>query len=299
MAAPVDDYPMGMRFNPTDEECCRYLVGTVTGNPVAGHHLVISAGDLFGEKEPWEFFSAEDEHQERYFYTRLKRVAKNNASSSSSSNQRYSRNIGKGTWSNKGQRVLIHGEERGELLGYKRAFRYVPRKECSGADRFGEWILKEYMVPDHELGQVKPEFKDYVLCLLRKKNEKNKKKRKSGPGGGLGESDSGPDESRGLAYLLSTLGDQSRPAGRSEGRSAHAQQPGCGNNVNNGGYFGHGSGENVGYVVLEDDNLQELISFDMDNKESVRSLDGLFVGSVRCGDKEEEYITYSFWPQFN
>ncbi|GER33401.1 NAC transcription factor [Striga asiatica] len=293
MAAPVDNYPMGVRFHPTDEECCRYLLGAVTGNPIAGDRLIISTADLFGEKEPWEFFSPEDEHQERYFYTRLKRVAKNNNNinnNNNNNNQRFSRNIGKGTWSNKGQRVFINGE-RGELLGYKRTFRYVARKEyCSSADYFGEWILKEYMVPEHKLGQVKAEFKDYVLCLLRRK--KNKRKRKSGPGRGLGESDSGPgpDEEKGLAYLLSTLGDQSRP------HESLTPQTGCGNNNVDGGYFGHNVDDDV---VVEDDNLEELISFEMDNKDSVRSLDDLFVGWVRCGAMAEEYITYSIWPKFN
>ncbi|CAA0834228.1 Unknown protein [Striga hermonthica] len=313
MAAPVDDYPMGVRFRPTDEECCRYLLGTVTGNPIAGHHLIISVADLFGEKEPWEFFSAEDECQERYFYTRLKRVAKN--TKSSGSYQRFSRNIGNGTWLNNGQPVSIHGE-RGELLGHKRSFRYVPRK--GGAHCFGEWILKEYTVPDCKLGQVKPEFKDYVLCLLRRKKDKTKKrKRKSGPG--LAESDCGPAEG-GLAYLLSTLVDQSGPSGC---ETLPVVQAGEGKKVL-GGYSGNYQMMDFGYsvvpsdhgvcwvngnypvglwenvvddddvVVLEDDdNLEELISFDMDNKDSVRSLDDWFGGL--CGAMREECFTYPMW----
>ncbi|GER33375.1 NAC transcription factor [Striga asiatica] len=293
MAAPVDNYPMGVRFHPTDEECCRYLIGAVTGNPIAGDHLIISTADLFGEKEPWEFFSPEDEHQERYFYTRLKRIAKNN---NNSNNQRFSRNIGNGTWSNKGQRAFIHGE-RGELLGHKRTFRYVARKECcSSADFFGEWFLKEYTVPDCKLGQVKAEFKDYVLCLLRRK--KNKKKRKSGPGRGLGESGNGPGpDEGGLAYLLSTLGDQSRPA--DQGYSGNLRMdvgsvvPSDGVCWVNGNPVGLWE-SSVDDVDLEDDNLGSLISFDMDDKDLVWKLENWFGGS--CGAmSSEECFMYPMW----
>ncbi|CAA0830399.1 Unknown protein [Striga hermonthica] len=185
---------LGIRFHPTDDECMSYLLHAVTGDPIPG---ISSTADLFGEKEPWEFFSGE-EIQERYFYTRLKRVSKNNNNNSSKSTlskvgsyHRYCRNIGKGTWSNKGQKIPIHGD-RGSLLGHKRSFRYESRKGGS----VGEWTLKEYSLPDHKLGHVKPEFKDYVLCLLKRRKEKNKKKNGH---------DSVPAVEADLPYLLSTL----------------------------------------------------------------------------------------------
>ncbi|GER45393.1 NAC domain containing protein 41 [Striga asiatica] len=260
---------MGIRFHPTDEECMSFLLHAVTGDPLPG---ISSTADLFGEKEPWEFFSGEENIQERYFYTRLKRVSKKkNNNSKVGSYHRYCRNIGKGTWSNKGRKVPIHGD-RGSLLGQKRTFRYESRK---GNYSVGEWTLKEYSLPDSKLGQVKPEFKDYVLCLVRRKKDKNKRR------------DSEAAAEADLPYLLSTLVNRPHVQGgmsRDEiycddynsgvstlgDQSSHTRQL--------GGYFGDSSTlgqasndwmkSDVGVICVDEEEecaVQEPIKFDDDD----------------------------------
>ncbi|KAL3631748.1 hypothetical protein CASFOL_024732 [Castilleja foliolosa] len=153
-------FPIGFRFDPSDEEKIKYLVQKVTGSrsmPLCDD--VIGTADLYGEKEPWQIFR-DSEDKERYFFTELKKVGK----------KRICRNVGSGTWSNKGQKVPIYGSNN-KLIGHKRCFRYETKKEGDRNNSSScKWLLKEYTLPDNVL---RKEFKDYAFCVLKKKKGSN------------------------------------------------------------------------------------------------------------------------------
>ncbi|KAL3639748.1 hypothetical protein CASFOL_014716 [Castilleja foliolosa] len=163
--------PVGFRFRPNDNEKIAYLLSHVTGKPLSGSHLIRTA-DLYGCHEPWDIFGDSNEEDEQYFFTMLKKVGtkkKNN-----DEYKRFTRNVGKGgTWSNKGQKIPIIGK-RGGLIGHKKCFRYVSSKNED--DRInGIWLLKEYTLPDNIASKnvkVKDEYKDCVLCVLKRKMKK-------------------------------------------------------------------------------------------------------------------------------
>ncbi|KAL3624157.1 hypothetical protein CASFOL_032973 [Castilleja foliolosa] len=162
--------PMGFRFKPDDEQKLAYLLFKVIGNPLPGSNLIGTA-DLYGFQEPWEIFG-DSEEDEQYFFTTLKKVGtkkKNN-----DEYKRFTRNVGKGgTWSNKGQKIPILGKRRG-LIGHKKCFRYVAKNNEDDHIN-GIWLLKEYTLPDNIAAKnvkVKDEYKDCVLCVLKRKMKK-------------------------------------------------------------------------------------------------------------------------------
>ncbi|GER33323.1 NAC domain containing protein 2 [Striga asiatica] len=159
----MGDYPLGFRFSPTDEECIRYLLGFVTGNPLPSHNH-ISVDDLYGESEPWDLFGSSAAAGCRYFFTRLKRVG----GGSTAAARRYSRNVGQGTWSNKGQKSEVFCGK-GGLIGHTRSFRYQPRKSPARGPARGRWALKEYALAEDRVMKGRVVRPDYVLCLLKKK----------------------------------------------------------------------------------------------------------------------------------
>ncbi|KAL3624177.1 hypothetical protein CASFOL_032993 [Castilleja foliolosa] len=163
--------PVGFRFRPNDNEKIAYLLSHVTGKPLSGSHLIRTA-DLYGCREPWDIFGDSYEEDEQYFFSTLKKVG--NKKKNNDEYKRYTRNVGKGgTWSNKGQKIPITGK-RGGLIGHKKCFRYVSSKNED--DRInGVWLLKEYTLPDNIASKnvkVKDEYKDCVLCVLKRKMKK-------------------------------------------------------------------------------------------------------------------------------
>ncbi|CAA0820158.1 NAC domain-containing protein 78 [Striga hermonthica] len=162
----MGDYPMGFRFSPTDEECIRYLLGFVTGNPLPSHDH-ISTADLYGDSEPWDLFGDSAAAAGcRYFFTRLKRVG----GGATSAGRRFSRNVGQGTWSNKGQKSDVFCGK-GGLIGHTRSFRYEPRKSPAKGPARGRWALKEYALAEDPVMEGRVVMADYVLCLLKKKKK--------------------------------------------------------------------------------------------------------------------------------
>ncbi|KAL3631861.1 hypothetical protein CASFOL_024845 [Castilleja foliolosa] len=154
-------FPIGFRFNPSEEEKLKYLVQKISGcKSMPPCDDFISTIDLYGEKNPWQIYG-DSEDKERYFFTELKKVGK----------KRICRNVGTGTWSNKGQKVPIYGSNN-KIIGHKRCFRYESKKEEEEEDRNNssscKWLLKEYALPDNVM---RKEFKDYAFCVLKKKKK--------------------------------------------------------------------------------------------------------------------------------
>ncbi|GER29464.1 NAC domain containing protein 2 [Striga asiatica] len=161
----------GFRFRPTDDECIAYLQGFVTGNSPPFHGF-ISIADLYGQTEPWDLFENSKVKSGgcRYFFTKLKKVG----AKKGRSYQRYSRNVGAGgNWSNKGQKSDIIGPK-GNIIGHSRTFRYQARNSDHVGPTRGEWVLKEYSLPEGTALGLDEDLRDYVLCLLKKKKEKEK-----------------------------------------------------------------------------------------------------------------------------
>ncbi|GFQ06251.1 NAC domain-containing protein 78 [Phtheirospermum japonicum] len=179
---------MGARFHPSDEEKITYLLYKVSGLPLPCDNF-IDMDDLYGEKEPWEIFGDSDEG-ELYFFTVLKKIGKKG---NRGDYKRFSRNVGTGTWSNKGRKVPIYRKGIRDIIGYKRCFRYERKIEGMGDN--GTWLLKEYTLPDKVVRRLEEEYKDYVLCVLKRKSLGK------GASGRGGENDQDYVES-GLDYML-------------------------------------------------------------------------------------------------
>ncbi|KAL3644152.1 hypothetical protein CASFOL_012084 [Castilleja foliolosa] len=167
---------LGFRFKPSDEEKIVYLLRKVTGMLPGNDLIGTRTADLYGEQEPWDIFG-DSQEDEQYLFTTLKKVG-NKKKKNNDEYKRFTRNVGKGgTWSNKGQKIPILGK-RGGLIGHKKCFRYVAK---NGDDRInGIWLLKEYTLPDNIAAKnvkVKEEYKDCVLCVLKRKMKKKKNAR--------------------------------------------------------------------------------------------------------------------------
>ncbi|KAL3629147.1 hypothetical protein CASFOL_026369 [Castilleja foliolosa] len=161
---------LASQWAPDSIEKIQYLLSKVFGHPLP-YDDFIKTNDLYGEQEPWEIFGNFDEG-EMYFFTKLKKVGKKSSNSNRKGDiyKRFSRNVGSGTWTNKGQKVPIYGKKKRGVIGYKRCFRYESRREgVDYDDHNGTWLLQEYTLPYKVMQRSKEEYRDCVLCVLRKK----------------------------------------------------------------------------------------------------------------------------------
>ncbi|GER35342.1 NAC domain containing protein 2 [Striga asiatica] len=151
----------GVHFEPTDLEIITFLLKRITG--LAGDDGLIKTDNLYGHREPCEIFGDDDRTTRRYFYS-----------------------MGKGTWTNKGQATPILSADRRVIIGYRRTFRY--QTKASNSDKKGSWLMTEYVLPDAAIKNdgIKEEYKNFALCVLKKK--KTKIVVKPRVGSGLGDS---------------------------------------------------------------------------------------------------------------
>ncbi|CAA0826770.1 Unknown protein [Striga hermonthica] len=185
----------GFQFEPTDLEIIVFLVKRVTG--YAGDDDSIKTDNLYGHREPWEIFGDDDHTTRRYFYSSLTKKT--------AGGHRFSRNVGKGTWTNKGQATPVLSVDRRVIIGYRRTFRYQT-KAMSNSDK-GSWLMTEYVLPDTAIksNDIKEEYKNFALCVLKKKTKKIVKPR---VGSGLGDFGVEGSCSCGVVASLSDCGDQ-------------------------------------------------------------------------------------------
>ncbi|CAA0837997.1 NAC domain-containing protein 78 [Striga hermonthica] len=167
-------YGFGVHFEPTDHEIITFLLKRVTG--FAGDDEFIKTDNLYGHREPWDIFGDFDHKTRRYFYSSLTRKT--------AGGHRFSRNVGKGTWTNKGKATPILSVDRRVIIGYRRTFRY--QTKASNLDKKGSWLMTEYVLPDAAIKfeGIKEEYKNFALCVLKKKKTKNVKPH---VGSGLGD----------------------------------------------------------------------------------------------------------------
>ncbi|GER47411.1 NAC domain containing protein 71 [Striga asiatica] len=177
----------GVHFEPTDHEIITFLLKRVTG--LAGDDNSIKTDHLYGHREPWQIFGDDHQTTRRYLYSSLTKKT--------AGGHRFSRNLGKGTWTNKGQATPILSLDRRVIIGYRRTFRYQT-KAMSNSDK-GSWLMTEYVLPDTAIKCIKEEYKNFALCVLKKKTKKIVNKPRVGSGLG----DSGVDSSCSCSVVAS------------------------------------------------------------------------------------------------
>ncbi|KAL3820051.1 hypothetical protein ACJIZ3_005956 [Penstemon smallii] len=145
--------PIGVRFNPTDEELIMcYLMKKVTGVPLPCDRIV--ERQVYGEKgTPWEIFPEGDESW--------------NNSEGAEKNVVFvliSRTAGCGTWEGKS---LTQDETNriGTIIGQKRVFTFKPTKEFKSETKDkGRWIMHELSLPEEINKAVNSNH--YVICRI-------------------------------------------------------------------------------------------------------------------------------------
>ncbi|KAL3631816.1 hypothetical protein CASFOL_024800 [Castilleja foliolosa] len=137
-------FPIGFRFNPSEEEKLKYLVQKISGcKSMPPCDDFISTIDLYGKKILGKFLG----------------ILKTRSATSSRSSRKL------------GQKVPIYGGNN-KIIGHKRCFRYESKKEEEDRNNSSscKWLLKEYTLPDNVM---RKEFKDYAFCVLKKKKGSN------------------------------------------------------------------------------------------------------------------------------
>ncbi|CAI9115249.1 OLC1v1016102C1 [Oldenlandia corymbosa var. corymbosa] len=195
-------FPVGVRFNPKEEELvCHYLKNKILGHPLSNFEsqFLIDINIYGANATPWELFGSDSDqfipwlptvdtsnkvkHSEENLYvlTKLSSVGKTDRSE----NKQKSRVAGCGTWhaNNTKEPINVIGKN-GEsiLIGYRRNFTFrSPTHET-----VGQWNMTEYNINPKAFGLAKFNCDDYVLCKIKRDDTKSSfggklvtKKRKS------------------------------------------------------------------------------------------------------------------------
>ncbi|KAL0385072.1 UNVERIFIED_CONTAM: hypothetical protein Sradi_2901500 [Sesamum radiatum] len=152
-------FKIGERFEPSDKECLAYLLHKVTGHAIMPSFFIsIPTIDIYGEEaqHPSLIFPASD-HEENYFYARLKKANMND------DDQVHSRASGKGVWAKCGKKYIV--DSKIGLLGFLTLFKYEGQTDH-------EWLLKEYTLSNkYKNCCVNMEYLDFVFCMVKRNPE--------------------------------------------------------------------------------------------------------------------------------
>ena len=149
--------PVGLRFDPTDEELVfDYLLRKVRGE-VLPPGYVNYCDDLYSHKNPWELFD-KDLECPVYVFTHLKKRKDTHSN--------IIRSAGSGTW--KGQNTKSFRDPGRNLIWFKKDFLFeVNKKNIKDGYDFsskknGHWLMTEYSLEDEGVNTC-------VLCTIYNK----------------------------------------------------------------------------------------------------------------------------------
>ncbi|KAK3429148.1 hypothetical protein EUGRSUZ_E00551 [Eucalyptus grandis] len=143
-----------VKFRPTNEHLfAHFLQQKATGAPLPPG--LIEECDLYSQ-EPWRIFDTTSE-QTFYVFTTLRK-----------NKSRVLRTAGSGTW--KEQHATKITESRGELVGYKKSFKFQGGRGSSATS--GRWIMNEFSMYDERQCKC-------VLCKIKYYRDEKKSKDKA------------------------------------------------------------------------------------------------------------------------
>ncbi|XP_004228763.1 NAC domain-containing protein 22-like [Solanum lycopersicum] len=156
----------GFRFSPTDAEAVTFLLRFIAGKFMNDSGFITTHVDTYGKQEPWDIYSHgvacsnDDEDndcsQYRFFITKLKKK----------SESRYSRDVGnKGSWKQQDKSKSVR-RKGGPVIGYKKSMSYMNKGYNK---KNGDWLMKEYTLPEYLLDKFDKDCRDYVLCSIKKR----------------------------------------------------------------------------------------------------------------------------------
>lgn len=160
--------PVGFRFRPNEEELlCFYLRSKINGERFPNG--LVHNCNVYGDQEPWHVWEAykdplDQETKELYFFTDQPKKMRSITI----------RRVGTGTWRGENTGKKVHASGSGRVIGSRTRFMY----KKPGSVQDGRWLLHELELDEsllHSKDQVKE--KRYVLCILRKIEEKKDRKR--------------------------------------------------------------------------------------------------------------------------
>ncbi|XP_055834176.1 NAC domain-containing protein 6-like [Solanum dulcamara] len=139
---------------PSDCELIMQLLKFVAGKRCEGF---IGFTDVYS-KEPWELIG-ESSKKTHYLFTQLKKKNK--------SDTRFNRTTrGGGSWIQQAKGKFILDEDEKLVIGYKRSLNFKHKKNRS---LNGQWVMKEYVLADFLLRQLKSnDTKDFVICAIKR-----------------------------------------------------------------------------------------------------------------------------------
>ncbi|PHT67683.1 hypothetical protein T459_27170 [Capsicum annuum] len=146
----------GYRFNPTNKELLKYLLGFAINKPLPQQYQFMQLVNLYADKEPWEVFDSTNNDTPRYFITQHNKEKEQHV--------RVKRTVGiNGTWKLQGKVNEVF-DDKGKLMGYVKNLKYKPHhKKSSNNPPNGEWLMTEYSLYDHYVDPKKIKNRDYVV----------------------------------------------------------------------------------------------------------------------------------------
>ncbi|KAF3683876.1 putative NAC domain-containing protein 8-like [Capsicum annuum] len=99
----------GYRFNPTNKELLKYLLGFAINKPLPQQYQFMQLVNLYADKEPWEVFDSTNNDTPRYFITQHNKEKEQHV--------RVKRTVGiNGTWKLQGKVNEVF-DDKGKLMG--------------------------------------------------------------------------------------------------------------------------------------------------------------------------------------
>ncbi|KAL3510397.1 hypothetical protein ACH5RR_029798 [Cinchona calisaya] len=168
---PIRKYPSGYKFAPTEQELLFYLRYKANHERNDDEEKVpLKFVDIHKVTDPGVLFKNTEEDSV-YIFTEFRKVSQDGTG------KRYDRTAGDYTWSGSDKAKAV--EEGKTRLGWMRNFSFEKNKKKIG------YSMKELTLDDSFCKDAK--FKDYVVCIIRRKSRKEEEFEEENLQGGIEE----------------------------------------------------------------------------------------------------------------
>ncbi|CAK7356800.1 unnamed protein product [Dovyalis caffra] len=160
---------VGYKFKPSSIDLLfHYLWKKMSDQPLPSN-AVIEYCDLYNkEKEEWWELFTENQKENVYCFTRLKKTALGNFKKG-----RVSKN---GTWKeSQNKKIYVRCSGKVSLVGFKRCFKFIPKRGFK-IPKGKKLLMDEYCLSDDFLKRIPPKHRNYVVCHLKYQEDSLAKK---------------------------------------------------------------------------------------------------------------------------
>ncbi|XP_068309796.1 NAC domain-containing protein 83-like [Pyrus communis] len=176
--APSNNFPVGYKFHPRDEELVEYyLYSQVRGAPFRDEHAIPEI-DLYGSMEARDIWNNNggqnlEKDEDLYFFTKLKPASAKGTGSC------IARTIGSGTWKGENSGTKVEDPKTGKTIGSLKRFQLY--RNTKFRQESGCWIMHEFSLDPKLVRHIKSSSTsrqnndEYVICRIRKNYDRKRK----------------------------------------------------------------------------------------------------------------------------